>query len=47
MWQGPASCAAGIRGGACRVPYFANQRLWYPPTRGTALEELGGVTPIG
>jgi len=46
MWQGPASCGAGIRGAACRVPYFANQRLWYPPTRGTALEELAGVTPI-
>jgi len=52
IWQGPVSCARG--GGACRVPNVAtrnlegrrNKRLWYPLTRGAALDGLGGVVPF-
>ncbi len=54
MWQGPSSCAPGHSGVDCPVRDFAtrqltgvgNKRLWYPDTRGTALNGLGGATPF-
>jgi hypothetical protein len=54
MWQGPVHCARPKSDGACRVRDratrflfgFANNRLWYPNTRGTDLAALGGVAPF-
>ena len=54
MWQGPSSCAPGHSGVDCPVRDVAtrqltgvgNKRLWYPNTRGTALNGLGGAAPF-
>jgi hypothetical protein len=54
MWQGPVSCAPSFSGGVCPVRDFAtrnlhgqgNKRLWYPNTRGTALNGVGGAAPF-
>ena len=54
MWKGPVSCSNGHAGASCPVPDFAtrhlngmgDKRLWYPNTRGTALNGLGGVNPF-
>jgi hypothetical protein len=54
MWKGPVSCANGHEGASCPVRDVAtrnlngkgNKRLWYPNTRGTSLNGLGGVNPF-
>lgn len=54
MWKGPVTCSDEHPDASCPVRDEAtrnlngkgNKRLWYPNTRGTALNGLGGVNPF-